>query len=504
MKIRSVLFLFFTLYTFWIIWGYANAELYYDEAYTIHEYISRGWERITTYYDEPNNHVFFNVLSYVWFKIFGIRSVVDNTNVMRALPFLLTAGSFAALFSLTRMVKGSTGAIISVILLASCIPYFSYSLRLRGYILAAVLQLLFLSSFLKYLRSLDQPRINHAHGVLASILAALQLYTLPTMAAPLLAEGLFTLVWCSRKFLRGNGTDRFRWIGPPVFLAMGALLALALYAPMLEDLLRVYMGGDYGARPAETGEFWLETLPALMTDLPGGPLAAAGISFSIWVGISRPDETTLPVLFVAAGTVGAAILVGMSGWAAPIRSFIPYMPGLAFLFAVAIARITCASESDGRFSWAWALLLAGQVNLLIGFGLPYLYWKEKLGRSEPVARELHPLPYYFVLDSEPLLKYYKERSDKTILLFHSGDAYNLAAAAMRHGIPLSLHIEQDLPAALSKYPHLFFITDEPREFELQSQRCSLEMTPSSQPAMHWIYRAETKCPECFRCFMDRR
>ncbi|MBE7439291.1 MAG: hypothetical protein HS115_12605 [Spirochaetales bacterium] len=469
------------LFGLWVVWGYRNSELYYDEAYTIHEYVNRGWLRITTEYDEPNNHVLFNILTYLWFKVAGITSVIENTNVMRILPGTITVVTLLSLYKLTAITLGRNAARLSLILLTGCIPYYSYALRMRGYTLGCALFILFLLVLAYLEKTKARNRQDHGASLLLILLCALQVYNLPSSAAIVLPAGLAAIA---------RSAVQRRWIYIPIF-GLAAFLSLLFYFPMISDLSRVYLpGGSYGSTDSRS-EFWFDVLPAVLTDLPGGALLTAFLFLPLLRAFQHPGRWRSGiVLIAAAGCSGFAGIIGLSGLAAPVRNFVIIMPGLAFLAAAGLHTVTAGRfrSRSGQTRLLWIVLLGVQLHLFAGVVRPLFQWSEKMSGSEGVEAVLHPLPYYFALDSGKLLREYSGRTDTNLLIVHEGDAYNLATMAIGHGLPVSMKFNEDFEPALQRDGHVFLVTRRPADLRARLLSCGYSAELVSSPALHGIFK----------------
>lgn len=201
----------------------ATTSLWRDEIFSILNYSGKGPIVAATTYDDPNNHVLFNVVA----SLLPGRGSVDPLRA-RLPSFVFVAGLLAgSLAFFWRRGHPLVGALV-LAQLATGVEALDLFLQARGYGLAALLALGLSICSAKALTAGD--RRGLAGLVVFSVLGV---WTLPTFA--LFAAPLLLLVWAVRR-------DR------PSFLAGAAALAgvLSVWLPNLRQVAVQTTG--YGAR----------------------------------------------------------------------------------------------------------------------------------------------------------------------------------------------------------------------------------------------------------------
>ncbi len=227
-------------FALWLLLKHLNRDLWYDELYTLGQFVCVPFGRTATNYVAPNNHILFSLMANAWLKLMGIGGVAEAMDAvwkLRLLCLAPTAGALAYTYATARRLAPRTGW-LAVLLLATTIPFFNFALQFRGY----VWSMFFLCGVLHHLVRLEaRPRTGDALAVGAFALAAL--YTIPLNLYAVAAIGLVCL---------GEGllVAERRAFAVRAVAALAAALALAalLYAPVMSQLLgnpTVKSGGPF-------------------------------------------------------------------------------------------------------------------------------------------------------------------------------------------------------------------------------------------------------------------
>jgi hypothetical protein len=216
------------LETFWlllaliigsVISGYfLDQPMRYDESYTFLNFIDNGFSRLF-YYPLPNNHVLYTILAKASTLVWG-KSPVS----IRLPAFLIEIFSILLLFCLCH--RFNTSGILASISFAVFPFLILFSTNGRGYTL-----LIFFSLALTYVgtHSIDKkPSVTQA--LLLSIIAALGMFTMPSMLFPI--AGILSWVTCIL-LMKGHPIRIIlSEFVLPLFL-MTILFTLILYTPVI-------------------------------------------------------------------------------------------------------------------------------------------------------------------------------------------------------------------------------------------------------------------------------
>ncbi len=217
-----------------------------DELFTLKNYVfSSNWFYPATYYNYPNNHVFYSLILSLYTRLFGITSfceAVIQPWKIRSIHLLFAAVTII-FTSLTARKINRLAGIIAPLFLTSTIPFYTWTTQIRGYGLSIMCMSLLLYHYFDYHLSKKKYHLS-----IITIIAALLIYIMPSNAifiiALMIVEFIETIRNCSAlkppfdwKFQFCKSLkDCFEYKLLRSFL-FGGLLSLFLYFPILDQVL---------------------------------------------------------------------------------------------------------------------------------------------------------------------------------------------------------------------------------------------------------------------------
>ena len=262
-------------FLFWLS-RYMNIDFWYDEVFSLHNYVFTSLKTTATDYSFPNNHIFFNLIANVYLKIIGVKSLLnlmDRPYGIRLLTLGYTLVTLYYLYLIGKKFFNEFVANLSLIILVSTVPYYNFALQVRGYGLSIMLLCMLLYhlwNFEKHAGLID--------GLMVVFSTALCLYTIPLNLYFMLGICLFyfgagTKTWGAR--LRasklGGASEGSEGCAPRrdfyrenvylviVFLVgIGMTLAFLLYLPVIDEAVHNRFVESHG----------LFYLPTLVETLP--------------------------------------------------------------------------------------------------------------------------------------------------------------------------------------------------------------------------------------------
>jgi len=238
MKAKSLYYIFAFLGCIpLILWAYEymQVDLWYDEAYSLEHFALVDWKSTMLNYPAPNNHVFFNLTSQILSRIAGLRDLFDaieNVYVFRlfqGIIALATAWYSAAI--LKRHLKVKSSFLVYVVLF-TCIPFMNFALQLRGYNMSA----LFLVMLVYYAWNYIEAGKKSAQ-IMVVVSSVLMLYTIPSNVYFLLGFWLVLFGFWGYQFRKKEKLQAKRNFKVLVAIALGVVLAVLLYFPIIEDVI---------------------------------------------------------------------------------------------------------------------------------------------------------------------------------------------------------------------------------------------------------------------------
>jgi len=345
--------------------------LWGDELFTLKNYVyAKDWYYPATFYDYPNNHVFFSLIISLYSKFIKIRTFCDAVQSPWKIRLLLIFLSIITIFFTTlsaRKINKSAGVIASI-LLSTSLPFFLWTTQIRGYGLSMTLM-----SILIYLLMRVQTSPNRISFVSIAIVSALFVYIMPTNAVYIIAMGfyfLFKLLIDLGKYKEsGENGIIYRIKRNPEAKILysflwGAVFSIMLYYPILDQMMHVYLP-ESGEKVVMSRElffriFRLGTVEIIRSSLVGQPLLSACILIGFFLFLRNPGENkSLSRMVFGTGLCLLIIpdlfffLLGSVPYA---RNSLAILPVIILIFASLIAPIPDAL-SDPRLKNGFFLVL---------------------------------------------------------------------------------------------------------------------------------------------------
>lgn len=328
--------------------------LWGDELFTLKNYIyAKDWYYPATFYDYPNNHVFFSLIISLYSKLIKIRTFCDAVQSPWKIRILLILFSIITILFTTlsaRKINQSAGVIASI-LLSTSLPFFLWTTQIRGYGLSMTLM-----SILIYLLISVQTSPNRISFVSIAIVSALLVYIMPTNAVYIIAMGfyfLFKLLIDLGKYKKSGENGIIYQIkrNPEAKILYsflwGAVFSIMLYYPILDQMKRVYLP-ESGGKVLINFDlfvqiFRLGTGEIIRSSLVGQPLLFVCILIGFFLFLRNPGENkplsrmvfgigscllTIPILFF--------FFLGSVPYA---RNALTILPVIILIFAFLIASI---------------------------------------------------------------------------------------------------------------------------------------------------------------------
>jgi len=299
--------------------------LWFDEIQTLVDYVRSPLGTIVTTYDNSNQHLFYSVLARISTLLLG-----ESGAALRLPAALLGTASLLAFYLLAARVTNRVEALLGTALLTFSYHHVWFSQNARGYSGLLLFTLLATAAFLRLLSERDA-----GWGAVAAygISAALGAYLHPLAILVPMAHGLVLAVlwWRARRTSPAAG-----W-RPAAGILVGALLTLALYAPVLSQMVGTLTGPNpAGAETVWKSPLWMlkETISVLGTGLPGGWLSVVVAGLVCITGLASygRQSAAVAMLLVLPGALTAAVILALNHNLWP--RFFFFSAGFAILIAM--------------------------------------------------------------------------------------------------------------------------------------------------------------------------
>jgi hypothetical protein len=292
-----------------------DLDLWYDEAFTLQAFVSRGFETIVTDYSFPNNHVLYSLV------LLPFYLVSDANAVLRLPSLVLSIATLVLTWRLVRRAVSPEAAACAVAWLGLNQFFLNFAVQVRGYALSMCL-----AAALGNLVLREGADPAWRRGLVVATGAAF-LYTLPTnvaFAVPLAAAAVGAAI------LRGEGVRR-AW-REALLWAAGAVVAVVCYIPILDAVL-----GKRSAPVASPSvlEFVVYVLTLATRDAPW-IWALWPLGLAAWIARLRTQPAAawgprlqFPLLIVFAIVGPLAMLFALRLPSLFERTMLPLLPFLA-------------------------------------------------------------------------------------------------------------------------------------------------------------------------------
>ena len=214
----------------------ADAALWYDEIFTLVNFVRLPTGELIASYDSLNNHMLYSLAAQACVAVLG-----ENPLALRLPAILLGIGSIFVQWRISRRVTGPVPALIVALLLALSYHHIWFSQNARGYT-----GLLFLTSWatLAFIQGMERPgwKIWTGYG----LLVAAAMYMHMSAGFFFVAHGAVYALMLTRHWPRREGSDSTgvrRWQGArtlmPIYgIGLSIFVTLLLYAPIIGQAMR--------------------------------------------------------------------------------------------------------------------------------------------------------------------------------------------------------------------------------------------------------------------------
>ena len=330
---------------YWVILK-LNQDAWWDEIVSLNTYALAGFKTLTTYYPDPNNHIFFNLINSILALVFSDSNIVDALNhlwIYRALQLIFALLQILVLHKLlNRMGFGRSGA-LAITILVTTVPFLNYSLQLRGYMLSQLLALAVFYFQYSYIKLAVK-----GYLVALSLCLIALLYTLPSnvyITIALYISIYFYLDIISIKglisFRKKEGTEIVFWSINITYI-VSVLIAFTLYLPVIEQILSNRFTNQVISEPLrllttlmpEVLLFFLSNRWLLIT--------ITGLLIILWLWKRILYSRSEKAIFFAALVILFLpfVLATIHGVNPPQRAFLPGLPFFVILISLSVEKFT--------------------------------------------------------------------------------------------------------------------------------------------------------------------
>jgi len=249
----------------------ADASLWYDEIFTLINFVRLPTADLVVSYDSLNNHMLYSLAAQAAIAIFG-----ENPMALRLPAILLGVASIFVQWRISRRFTGAVPSLMVALLLAISYHHVWFSQNARGYT-----GLLFFTSWatLLFIKGLEKPSWKTWTGYGVLVAAAMYMHMSAGfffVAHGVVYGGMFVSRWLRRREAGGTRWPGVLTAGPVYGVALSIFVTLLLYAPIIGQAMRT-IGEVSEASAAVKGETlaqWRNPLRAVQEI--GASISSAG------------------------------------------------------------------------------------------------------------------------------------------------------------------------------------------------------------------------------------
>jgi len=147
---------FLTIPFFLLLGRLINRDFWYDEIYTLANYVFVPLDKTVLVFRDFNNHFLFSLFCKSWLAIVApgkdLFWLMDRPYIIRAPLLIFPAVTIYYLYRIGTEFFNRRVAVLSIVLLITTIPYYYYAIQLRGYSMSIMLITIILYNYLRKYR----------------------------------------------------------------------------------------------------------------------------------------------------------------------------------------------------------------------------------------------------------------------------------------------------------------------------------------------------------------
>jgi hypothetical protein len=440
-----------------------NLDFWYDEVFTLTNFVLVPISKTLTDYSFPNNHVLFSLLSNLYLRMVGINelgSLLDHPWILRLLPLCFSLGALTYVYLTGRRFLGQLPAQISLAILVTTIPFYNFAVQIRGFSLSFLLVSALFYHTLCYEQNGRRP-----HALVTVLASALALYAIPL--------NLYFIATLGAWFLFSGTTRnqlpklRKRRLFLAGLLALGTGLAVLFYAPMLRSVIDNRFVRSHGLFNSST---ITSVMPQVLNYLVSLRylllvLAAIGVLVALRNRRSRSPGSDRMLFMLLVLVLGPFLLSFTRGDLPFLRVFMNLAPVFALLLGTVVARSIGPVPWLRSRGWLVVLVVVGYCNATFWLGLDrvskHIRTDIEVGRKSQDIFYNYYQAFYRPMAIVTLLKDQVTRRPAPVVCLDFDQA--ALPEYLRHA-GIEWNPPEALGPALSQYPSVYVVTAFPNLF----------------------------------------
>lgn len=443
-----------------------NNDLWNDELYTLDKFTFVPISQTFSDYHVPNNHVLYNLINNIYLKIIGIDSLyslMETPWKLRILPLIYSFFTLIFTYKIGCKFFSKQVGVIAATVLVTSIPFFSYSLQIRGYGLST----LFLTALIFYSFSFVNQK-NKGFLIAVTLCTSLLFYTIPSniyyLACLLFIFGVISLFQAIKnKSIKLLFTSSYTQIMYLILVGIG--VALLLFIPVFDQVFN----NEYVNVRGASFEFW--KLDFYFSHVFEGGFSGKTLFISTSIGalvlvnFYKPEWRKYLLVF-AALVILPFFIPYLRGDDPPIRVFVVSMPIFSLFLALSMVLCYHFLIRDKKYHTYITLgiivyCFAIFVSEITTIKKATLHDIETADRSHSLYRQFHTFRYQPLTDMKNFEEVFQNNPLPVKIVGCEG--FGIPYFLKKYNIPYTENSD-DLEGYLALHDSCYLVTSKPKSF----------------------------------------
>ncbi|MDB4089402.1 glycosyltransferase family 39 protein [Flavobacteriales bacterium] len=446
-----------------------NNDFWNDELYTLDKFTFVPIAQTLSDYHVPNNHILFNFINNIYLKIIGIDSLnnlMETPWKLRVVPLFYSFITLVFTYKIGREFFSRNIGIIASVVLITTIPFFSYSLQIRGYGLST----LFLTALIYYSFSFVKQKSNKF--LIATILCtSLLFFTIPSniyyLVCFIFILGILSIIKAlkGRKFnFKTLFVSEYSKLIYSIILGIG--IALLLFIPVFNQVFN----NEYVNVRGAPFEFW--KLDFYFSHVFEGGFSgktifiATSIGVLVLINFYKKEWRKYFLVFIAL-VILPFFIPYLRGDDPPIRVFVVSMPFFSLFLAISIVLCFTFLIKEKKYHKGITIGIIAYCFIIFGFEVSKikkqtLHDIETGDRSHSLYRQFHTFKYQPLSDMKSFSGIYE--TSKLPVKIVGCEAFGIPKYLNKYNIPFAKDSD-DLGSYLELHDSCYLVTSKPNSFE---------------------------------------
>ena len=444
-----------------------NNDFWNDELYTLDKFTFVSITQTLSDYHVPNNHILFNFINNIYLKAIGVDSLnnlLETPWKLRIIPLLYSFITLVFTYKIGVKFFSKNVGIIAASVLVTTVPFFNYSLQIRGYGLST----LFLTIIIYLCLSEVKTKSIKKLGLIA-ICTSLLFYTIPSniyyLVCLLFILGILALIQAFKnKNIKLLFTSNFSKIMYTVLIGIG--IALLLFTPVFNQVFN----NEYVSIRGVPFEFW--KLDFYFSHVFEGGFSGKSFFIATSIGalilINFFKKECRPYFLIFAALVILPFFIPyFRGDDPPIRVFVVSMPIFSLFLALSVVLCFTFLIKEKKYHKGITLGIIAYCFLIFGFEVAKIKKQtlqdiETSDRSHSLYRQFHTFRYQPLTDMEKLSEVYRKSPLPVKIV--GCEVFGIPYFLKKHNIPFTKKPD-DLGSFLSQQDSCYLVTSKPNSFK---------------------------------------